>query len=46
RMISEFIDQIIIDRRQGHSSSMFNSSDLLDLLLSAVDNEGQPFTNQ
>jgi cytochrome P450 len=46
RIISEFVNQIIADRRQGHSTSMSNGPDLLDLLLSAVDNEGQPFTDQ
>jgi cytochrome P450 len=46
RIISEFVDQIIADRRQGRSTSMSNGDDLLDLLLSAVDNEGQPFTDQ
>jgi cytochrome P450 len=46
RRISDFVDHIIADRRQGHSTSMSNGSDLLDLLLSAVDNEGQPFTDQ
>jgi cytochrome P450 len=46
RKISEFVDQIIIDRRQGRSTSMSDGSDLLDLLLSAVDDDGQPFTDQ
>jgi cytochrome P450 len=46
RMISHFVDQIIADRRQGRSTSMSNGADLLDLLLSAVDNDGQPFTDQ
>jgi cytochrome P450 len=46
RIISEFVDQIIADRRQGRSTSMSNGADLLDLLLSAVDNDGQPFTDQ
>jgi len=46
RAISEFVDQVIIDRQQGRSKSMSTGPDLLDLLLSAVDNEGQPFTNQ
>jgi cytochrome P450 len=46
RIISGFVDQIIIDRRQGRSASMLNSSDLLDLLISAADNEGQPFADQ
>jgi cytochrome P450 len=46
RIIGEFVDQVIIDRRQGRSTSMSNGPDLLDLLLSAVDNEGQPFNDQ
>jgi cytochrome P450 len=46
RVISEFVDQIIADRRQGRSTSMSNGTDLLDLLLSAVDNEEKPFTDQ
>ncbi|CAF3853694.1 unnamed protein product, partial [Rotaria sp. Silwood2] len=46
RMIAELVDKIIADRRQGHSSSLSNGPDLLDLLLSAVDNEGKPFTDQ
>jgi len=46
RVISEFVDQIIADRRQGRSTSMSNGADLLDLLLSAVDDDGQPFTDQ
>ncbi|CAF0946841.1 unnamed protein product [Rotaria sp. Silwood1] len=46
RMIGELVDKIITDRRQGHSSSLSNGPDLLDLLLSAVDNEGKPFTDQ
>ncbi len=46
RNIAEFVNQIIIDRRQGRSKSMCNGPDLLDLLLSAVDNKGQPVTDQ
>ncbi|CAF3853713.1 unnamed protein product [Rotaria sp. Silwood2] len=46
RMITELVNQIIADRRQGHSSSLSNGPDLLDLLLSAVDNEGKPFSDQ
>jgi cytochrome P450 len=46
RIIAEFVDQIIIDRREGRSTSMSNGPDLLDLLLSAVDNEGLPFNDQ
>ena len=46
RTIREFVDQIIIDRRQKRSSSICNGPDLLDLLLWATDDEGQPFTNE
>ncbi|CAM4818974.1 unnamed protein product [Rotaria magnacalcarata] len=46
KKVSEFVDQIISDRRQGRSSSMSTGADLLDLLLSAVDDEGVPFTDQ
>jgi cytochrome P450/NADPH-cytochrome P450 reductase len=45
RIIAEFVDQAITDRREGRSTSMSDGSDLLDLLLSAVDDDGQPFTN-
>jgi cytochrome P450 len=46
RKISEFVDQIIADRRHGRSTSQCSGPDLLDLLLSAVDAEGQPFSDQ
>ncbi|CAF1053921.1 unnamed protein product [Adineta steineri] len=46
RLISELIDKIITERRQGHSTSMCNGADLLDLLLSAVDDQGIPFTDE
>jgi cytochrome P450 len=46
RLIANLVDRIIADRRQERSSSMSNNADLLDLLLSAVDNEGKPFTDQ
>jgi cytochrome P450/NADPH-cytochrome P450 reductase len=46
REMSNFVDQIIADRRQGRSESLCAGADLLDLLLSAVDSEGQSFTNQ
>jgi cytochrome P450 len=44
--MSHFVDQIIADRRQGRSQSLCAGADLLDLLLSAVDNQGEPFTDQ
>ncbi|CAF3335177.1 unnamed protein product [Rotaria sp. Silwood1] len=46
RKVAEFVDQIITDRRQGQSSSLSNGPDLLDLLLSAVDDEGKSFNDQ
>ena len=47
RTIGEFVDRIIVARRQGRSASLSSSgADLLDLLLSAVDEEGKTFTNQ
>lgn len=46
RMIAELVDRIIADRRQERSTSLCNGADLLDLLLSAVDDDGQPFTDQ
>jgi cytochrome P450 len=46
REISDFIDQIIADRRHHRSTSLSSSEDILDLLLSAVDTQGQPFSNQ
>lgn len=46
RTVSDFVDQIICDRRQGKSTSSCSGSDLLDLLLSAVDDEQQPFTDE
>jgi cytochrome P450 len=46
REMSTFVDQIIADRRQGRSQSLCAGADLLDLLLSAVDDQGQTFTDQ
>jgi cytochrome P450 len=46
RKIAEFVDQIIVDRRHGRSNSLCSGPDILDILLSAVDNEGQPFSDQ
>ena len=44
--VGKFLDEIIADRRTGKSSSMSDGADLLDLLLSAVDDEGQSFSDQ
>ena len=44
--VGKFVDDIITDRRNGKSSSMSGGADLLDLLLSAVDDEGQSFSDQ
>jgi cytochrome P450 len=46
RTVGKLVDQIIADRRQGRSSSLCNGADLLDLLLSAVDDQGQSFSDQ
>jgi cytochrome P450 len=46
RVVGKLADQIIADRRQGRSTSLSNGDDLLDLLLSAVDDQGQPFSDQ
>ena len=46
-IVGEFVERIILDRRQGRSMSMSSGGgDLLDLLLSAVDDEGKTFTNE
>jgi cytochrome P450/NADPH-cytochrome P450 reductase len=44
--VGEFLDEIITDRRQGKSTSMCSGADLLDLLLSATDDQGQSFSDQ
>jgi cytochrome P450 len=46
RISGKLVDQIIADRREGRSSSFSDGADLLDLLLSAVDDQGQPFSDQ
>jgi cytochrome P450 len=46
RISGKLVDRIIADRRQGLSSSLSNGPDLLDLLLSAVDDDGQSFSDQ
>ncbi|CAF0729825.1 unnamed protein product [Adineta ricciae] len=46
RLLHEFVDQAIADRRSGKSSSLCSGRDILDLLLSAVDEQGESFTDQ
>lgn len=46
KKLNEFVDQAIVDRRSGKSTSLCSGQDLLDLLLSAVDDQGESFTNQ
>jgi cytochrome P450 len=46
KKIAELVNQMITDRRQGKSTSMSSGADLLDLLLSAVDDQGQLFSDQ
>jgi cytochrome P450 len=46
REISKFVDQIIADRRHNRSTSLTSNEDMLDLLLSAVDSEGQSFNDE
>ena len=47
RQVGQYVDQIIADRRHERTASLCGGgADLLDLLLSAVDDEGQPFTDQ
>ncbi|UJR33337.1 hypothetical protein I4U23_020786 [Adineta vaga] len=46
KILYEFVDQSITDRRNGKSSSLCSGHDILDLLLSAVDDQGESFTDQ
>lgn len=46
KKLSEFVDQAIADRRSGKSMSLCSGQDILDLLLSAVDEQGEPFSHQ
>ncbi|CAF1604130.1 unnamed protein product [Rotaria magnacalcarata] len=46
QIIGDAVDQIITDRRQGRSASLCAGSDLLDLLLSAIDSDGKSFTDE
>ncbi|CAF1157394.1 unnamed protein product [Adineta ricciae] len=44
--ITRFVEQIITDRKQGRSESLCSERDILDLLLSTVDDLGQSFTDE
>src|SRR5205085_9349348 len=44
--INQFVDQLIDDRRHGQSSRLCGGEDLLDLLVSVVDQERKPFSDQ
>jgi cytochrome P450 len=46
RRLSNFVDEIISSRRRGLTKSLWAGAGILDLLLSAVDPEGQPFTDE
>ena len=46
RKLDDFVNQAILDRRNGNSSSLCSGQDILDLLISAVDQQGQPFTDE
>ncbi|CAF1579651.1 unnamed protein product [Adineta ricciae] len=41
-----FVEQIINDRKQGRTTNLCQNADILDLLLQAVDNEGEHFTDE
>jgi cytochrome P450 len=44
--LDQFVNQSIVDRRSGKSLSLCSGQDILDLLLSAVDDQGEPFSDQ
>jgi cytochrome P450 len=46
KKLNEFVNQSIVDRRSGKSSSLCSGQDILDLLLSAVDDQGESFTDE
>ncbi|CAF1282161.1 unnamed protein product [Adineta ricciae] len=46
KQVSHFVDQVIANRRKGKTSSLRAGQDILDLLLSAVDEHGEPFTDE
>ncbi|CAF3017769.1 unnamed protein product [Rotaria sp. Silwood2] len=46
KKLNEFVDQTIADRRSRKSMSLCSGQDILDLLLSAVDDKGEGFSDQ
>ncbi|CAF2661129.1 unnamed protein product [Rotaria sp. Silwood2] len=46
KKLNEFVDQAITDRRNGKSKSLCSGEDILDLLLSAVDENHKGFSDQ
>jgi cytochrome P450 len=46
KKLNEFVDQAIANRRSGKSRSLCSGQDILDLLLSAIDEKGEPFSDQ
>jgi len=46
KKLNQFVNQSIVDRRSGKSSSLCSGQDILDLLLSAVDDQAEPFSDQ
>jgi cytochrome P450 len=46
KKLNELVDQAINDRRNGKSMSLCSGQDILDLLLSAIDEKGEPFSDQ
>ncbi|CAF2130208.1 unnamed protein product [Rotaria magnacalcarata] len=45
KRVNDFVDRVIANRRQGKSESLSSNIDLLDLLLSASDDDGQGLSN-
>lgn len=46
KKVSDFVQQAIFDRRNGKSTSLCAGQDILDLLINAVDDKGESFTDQ
>ncbi|CAF1095971.1 unnamed protein product [Adineta steineri] len=46
KKVNDFVDQAIADRRSGKSTSLCAGQDILDLLLNAVDDKGESFSDQ